>query len=116
MRAREAALVLAKRALEDTVVRAPHAGRVVGLAVKSGEIVAPSQSLFTLVASDEWYTTGNFPRDRAQEYQGRRLRHRYSLIDRAKPIKGRVTGISSGVPRHRCGQPAALRPLMWRNR
>ena len=31
-----------------------------GLSVLTGETVAPSQSLFTLVASDEWFAVANF--------------------------------------------------------
>lgn len=44
IQAREAALGVARRALDDTTVRASHDGRVVGLTVSTGEIVAPSQS------------------------------------------------------------------------
>ncbi|HLN08830.1 MAG TPA: biotin/lipoyl-binding protein, partial [Xanthobacteraceae bacterium] len=39
VRARQAALAIAQRALEDATVRAPHAGRVVGLTVLTGEMV-----------------------------------------------------------------------------
>ena len=38
----------------------PHDGYVTGLSVLTGETVAPSQSLFTLVASDEWFAVANF--------------------------------------------------------
>jgi multidrug efflux system membrane fusion protein len=55
VRARKAALAIARRALEDTTVRALHAGRVIGLTVRSGEMILPSQNLFTLVA----YNSGN---------------------------------------------------------
>src|SRR5262249_20808426 len=58
--AREAALALARRNLEDTEVRAPHAGLVVGLAVSSGEFVVPGQSLFVLVNTEEWFAIANF--------------------------------------------------------
>jgi multidrug efflux system membrane fusion protein len=39
-----ASVALAQRALDDTTVRAPHDGRVTGLAVLTGEMVLPSQS------------------------------------------------------------------------
>src|SRR4029077_7110153 len=52
--ARQAALALAKRNLEDTTVRATHDGLVVGLVVSSGEFVIPGQSLFTLINTEEW--------------------------------------------------------------
>ena len=50
MQARQAALAIARRALNDTVVRAWHEGRIVGLTVLAGEMVVPSQALFTLEA------------------------------------------------------------------
>jgi multidrug efflux pump subunit AcrA (membrane-fusion protein) len=45
VRARKAALAIAQRGLEDTTVRATHAGRVVGLSVSTGEMIAPSQTI-----------------------------------------------------------------------
>ncbi|MBV8320515.1 MAG: biotin/lipoyl-binding protein, partial [Hyphomicrobiales bacterium] len=55
--ARQAALALAKRNLEDTTVRAMHAGLIVGLLVSSGEFVALGQSLFTLINTEEWFAS-----------------------------------------------------------
>ena len=60
VRARKAALALAQRGLDDTTVRATHAGRVVGLSVSTGEMIAPSQTLFTLVNTEEWFAVANF--------------------------------------------------------
>jgi membrane fusion protein, multidrug efflux system len=57
--ARRAALAIARRALEDTTVRAPHNGLVVGLTISSGETIAPAQSLFTLINTDEWFAVAN---------------------------------------------------------
>jgi hypothetical protein len=50
VQARQAALAIARRALNDTVVRAWHEGRIVGLTLLAGEMVVPSQALFTLEA------------------------------------------------------------------
>lgn len=97
VQAREAALVLAKRALADTTVRAPHDGRVVGLAVLSGEMVAPSQSLFTLVADEEWHAVGNFREGALRHVALGDCATVYSLIDRSHAIRGKVDGIGSGV-------------------
>src|ERR1700733_7417839 len=60
VRARQAELGIAERHLRDTPVRATHAGRVVGLSVLSGEMVAPGQALFTLVNTEDWFAVGNF--------------------------------------------------------
>jgi hypothetical protein len=60
VQARQAALAIARRALDDTIVRAWHDGRVVGLTVLSGEMVVPSQALFTLISTEEWFAVANF--------------------------------------------------------
>lgn len=118
VQARRAALAIAERALRHTTVLAPHDGRVVGLSVTSGEIVAPSQSLFTLIASDEWFSVGNFRETVLKHVKVGDCATVYSLIDRARPMRGIVTGIGSGVldtervdlPR---GVPYVERSLNW---
>ena len=97
VQARQAALAIAQRNLEDTTVRASHAGRVVGLSVLSGEIVAPSQSLFTLVNDDEWFAVANFREVDLHAIAVGDCVTAYSMIDRDQPIKGVVQGIGSGV-------------------
>lgn len=97
VQARQAALAIAKRGLEDTTVRASHAGRVVGLSVLTGEIVAPSQSLFTLVDDEEWFVVANFREIDLHAVAVGDCVTAFSLIDRARPIKGVVQGIGSGV-------------------
>jgi multidrug efflux system membrane fusion protein len=97
VRARAAALGMARRALADASVRAMHPGRVVGLTVQTGEIVAPSQTLFTLVTNDAWYAVGNFRETQLRTIKVGDCATAYSLIDRAKPIKGFVQGIGAGV-------------------
>ena len=97
VQARQAALAIAQRNLEDTTVRASHAGRVVGLSVLTGEIIAPSQSLFTLVNDDEWFAVGNFREIDLHAIAVGDCATAYSMIDRDRPIKGIVQGIGSGV-------------------
>lgn len=97
VRARRAALAIAQRALDNTVVRAPHNGRVVGLTVLAGEIVAPSQSLFTLIGTDEWFAVANFRETALRPIKVGECATVYSLIDRTKPIKGVVASIGWGI-------------------
>jgi multidrug efflux system membrane fusion protein len=85
-------LGIARRALDDTTVRATHPGRVVGLTVQSGEMVIPSQTLFTLVTNDEWYAVGNFRETQLKAIKVGDCATAYSLIDRSKPIRGRCPG------------------------
>ena len=97
VRARQAALAIAKRALEDTTVRATHPGHVAGLSVRTGEIIAPSQSLFTLVTDDEWFAVANFRETELNAIKIGDCVTAYSMIDRSRPLKGVVQGIGAGV-------------------
>ena len=97
VQAREAELAIAERHLQDTTVRATHAGRVVGLAVLSGEMVAPGQSLFTLVNVDEWFAVGNFRETDLHAIAVGDCATVYSMIDRAAAVKGVVQGLGAGV-------------------
>jgi multidrug efflux system membrane fusion protein len=95
--ARRAALALAQRHLNDTTVRASHNGLVVGLTISSGEIAAPSQSLFTLINTDEWFAVANFRETDLNAIAIGDCATVFSMIDRQRPIKGAVEGVGWGV-------------------
>ncbi|KQR89943.1 hemolysin D [Burkholderia sp. Leaf177] len=95
--AREAALAIAQHSLESSIVRAPHNGFVTGLSVLAGETVAPNQSVFTLVHSDEWFAVANFRETELARIQPGDCATVYSMIDRSRAIHGKVTGIGAGV-------------------
>jgi membrane fusion protein, multidrug efflux system len=95
--ARQAALALAKRNLEDTTVRATHDGLVVGLTVSSGEFVAPGQSLFTLIDTEEWYASANLRETDLGAVHAGDCATVYSMIDRRVAIRGVVDSIGWGV-------------------
>lgn len=97
VQAREAELAIAERHLQDTTVRATHAGRVAGLAVLNGEMIAPGQSLFTLVNDEEWFAVGNFRETDLHAIAVGDCTTVYSMIDRAAAIKGVVQGLGAGV-------------------
>lgn len=97
VRAREAAVALARHALASATVHAPHDGRVVGLTVASGEIVAPSQSLFTLVLSHEWSAVANLRESDLARVAVGDCATVYSMIDRRQALRGTVQGIGAGV-------------------
>jgi multidrug efflux system membrane fusion protein len=97
LHAREAALAIAPRALDDTVVRAPHEGWVTGLSVLSGEIVAPNQSIFTLIDSGEWFAVANFRETSLGAIAVGDCATVFSMIDRSQPIRGKVVGIGAGI-------------------
>ncbi|MFM0729714.1 multidrug transporter subunit MdtN [Paraburkholderia sediminicola] len=95
--AREAALALAQRGLDDTIVRASQNGFVTGLSVLAGETVAPHQSIFTLVHADEWFAVANFREGALARIQPGDCATVYSMIDRSQAIHGKVIGIGAGV-------------------
>ena len=97
VQARKAALALAQRGLEDTTVRATHAGRIVGLSVSTGEMVAPSQTVFTLVNTEEWFAVADFRETDLAAIAAGDCVTVYSMIDRQQPLKGIVQGLGTGV-------------------
>ncbi|HKD86057.1 MAG TPA: multidrug transporter subunit MdtN [Terriglobales bacterium] len=97
IRAATAALANARRALADTEVRAPHDGRIVGLHTSTGEVVAPSQSLFTLINTEEWFASANFRETDLQRISPGECVTVYSMIDRRQPIKGVVDSVGYGI-------------------
>jgi membrane fusion protein, multidrug efflux system len=97
VKAAQAALAIAQKALRDTEVYAPQDGRIVGLAIRAGEMVAPTQSLFTLIATDEWHAIANFRESELPHVQVDDCATVYSMIDRTQPIRGKVDGIGWGV-------------------
>lgn len=97
VRARQAAHALALHNLENTKVYAPHDGFVVGLNNAPGQIVAPGQSLFTLIDASSWYAAATF---RETELAGVAVGDCATvriLADGSAAVKGRVTGIGRGV-------------------
>jgi multidrug efflux system membrane fusion protein len=70
---------------------------VVGLAVLSGEMVAPGQSLFTLVNDEEWFAVGNFRETDLHAVAVGDCATVYSMIDRMTVIRGVVQGLGAGV-------------------
>jgi len=97
VQAATAALAIAQRALDDTTVRAPHDGRVVGLTVTTGEMVLPSQSLFTLVDTDEWFAVANLRETEVHAVAVGDCATVYSMIDRSQALKGTVIGVGWGI-------------------
>ncbi|WP_187491308.1 HlyD family efflux transporter periplasmic adaptor subunit, partial [Pantoea agglomerans] len=97
LHAREAALARAQHALDDTVVRAPHDGLVTGLSVLPGETLAPNQSIFTLIDAREWFAVGNFRETSLSRIAVGDCATVYSMIDRSRPLTGKVVGIGAGI-------------------
>jgi membrane fusion protein, multidrug efflux system len=59
--------------------------------------VAPSQSLFTLINTDEWFAVANFRETDLNAIAIGDCATVFSMIDRQRPIKGAVEGVGWGV-------------------
>lgn len=113
--ARKAALAIAELALEDTTVRAPHDGRVVGLTVGAGEFVLPGQSVFTLVDTSNWYASAAFVETELGRIHVGSCATVFALADRTVPIRGRVEGVGWGVTSEQMVDLPSALPLVPRS-
>jgi len=90
-------VAIARRALAQTEVRAPVAGKVVGLKIAAGGMALPGVPLFSLIDSASWVASGLFPET---ELAGIRVGDGadvFVMIDPAVRIPGSVEGIGWGV-------------------
>jgi multidrug efflux system membrane fusion protein len=92
-----AAVGIAERALSDTTVRAAHDGLIVGLTVSTGEQVIPSQSLFTLINTEDWYANANFRETDLADIAVGDCATVFSMVDQRQPMAGVVDGTGWGV-------------------
>lgn len=97
IRARQAALAIALHELENTVVRAPQAGRIVGLSASEGDYVLPAQTLFTLIRTDAWFVTASFTETTLPRIPAGACATVFVLTDRNVPIRGVVDSVGWGV-------------------
>ena len=109
--AREAALAIATRAIEDTTVRAPHDGRIVGFSITSGEVVIPAQALFTLIDTETSYAVANFRETELKAIAIGDCVTAYSMIERRSAAERHRRGDRLGSIRRGAHQSAALRPV-----
>lgn len=118
VRANRAQVAIARRALEQTQVRAPVAGKVVGLTLAPGGYVLTGVPLFTLIDSSSWAAKGLFPET---DLAGIRVGDRADVFVMIEPrvrIAGRVEGIGWGVVSDAEGAalgslPYVARTLNW---
>ncbi|WP_285537169.1 multidrug transporter subunit MdtN [Brucella sp. NBRC 12950] len=97
VRARQAALALAQHNLDNSIVRAPHDGRVVGVINGTGQIIAPGQSVFTLIDTSSWYASATFPETELSGIKVGDCAQVRILANSSIVIQGIVEGIGWGV-------------------
>jgi multidrug efflux system membrane fusion protein len=67
------------------------------LTISTGEVVAPSQALFTLINAEEWFASANFREIDLNRIEPGACVTVYSMIDRRVAMKGVVESIGYGV-------------------
>ncbi len=97
VRARQAALALAQHNLDNSKVYAPHDGHIVGIINSTGQIIAPGQSVFTLIDASSWYASATFPETELGEIKVGDCATVRILANNAVKIQGRIEGIGWGV-------------------
>lgn len=97
VRARQAALAVAQHNLGNSAVRAPHDGRIVGIANSTGQIIVPGQSVFTLIDTSSWYASATFPETELGGIKVGDCADVRILADSSIVVKGKVQGIGWGV-------------------
>jgi len=97
VRARQAALALAQHNLDNSVVYAPHDGRVVGVRNGTGQIIAPGQSVFTLIDTSSWYASATFPETELTGIKVGDCAEVRIMANSSIVVKGVIEGIGWGV-------------------
>ncbi|TPW35069.1 multidrug transporter subunit MdtN [Oecophyllibacter saccharovorans] len=92
-----AVLAQAQYNLNQTRVYAPQDGYVASLDVRSGELLAPHQVLFTLITDSTWYAMANIRELDLPPIKPGDCATVYSMINRHIPMKGTVLSIGWGV-------------------
>lgn len=113
--ARKAALAIADRALADTQVRAPFAGKVAGLAAAPGDFVLTGETVFTLIDTSAWYASAAFLETALPGIAVGDCATVYVLADKSKAIRGRVEGTSWGVSSENVITLPRLLPIVPKN-
>ena len=116
LRGAEAAEALAQRDLRNTVLRAPFAGKVVGLEISEGTYALTGHPLFTLIDTSHWYAIANFRETDLRHVNIGDTSHIWLMADTGHALKGHVDSVGWGVRPENGGAPglpAVNRSLNW---
>jgi len=112
----EAAQANAERNYDLTTLRAPFAGKVVGLQIAEGTFAVAGQPLFSLIKSDEWYAVADFRETELPRIAvGDRVTV-WTMSESNIAFQGRVESLGAGVQssdKDGPGLPVVGRDLNW---
>jgi multidrug efflux system membrane fusion protein len=112
----EAVEANAARNYDLTTLRAPFAGRVVGLQIAEGTFAVAGHPLFTLIKSDAWYAIANFRETELPRIAVGDRATVWTMSESNSAFAGRVESLGSGVqPTDQGGPglPVVGRDLNW---
>ena len=92
-----ALVALAQRDLDNTTVRAPFDGRVVGLTMPAGEYVITGQTVFSLIDTSSWEAVAFFRETELPSIQIGDAAEVFLMAAPNRPIRGTVSAVGWGV-------------------
>jgi multidrug efflux system membrane fusion protein len=112
-----AALALAERDLNKTVVRSPCDGRITALQVAAGEFASTGNPVFTILDTEQWYAIGNFRETDLAGITPGQPATVYVMAQPNLPLRGQVEslgwGVASNVSATFGGLPHVESTLNW---
>jgi membrane fusion protein, multidrug efflux system len=112
----EAAAANAARNYDLTTLRAPFAGKVVGLQIAEGTFALPGHPLFSLVKSDAWYAIADFRETELPRISVGDRAMVWTMSESNIAFTGRVESLGAGVQstdQDGPGLPIIGRDLNW---
>jgi multidrug efflux system membrane fusion protein len=112
----EAAEANAARNYDLTTLRAPFAGKVVGLQIAEGTYAVTGQPLFSLIKSDAWYAVADFRETELPRIGVGDRATVWTMSESNSAFAGRVESLGAGVQaatQGGPGLPAVGRDLNW---
>ena len=106
----------AARNLELTTLRAPFAGKVVGLQLAEGSFATAGHPLFSLIKSDAWYAIADFRETELPRIAVGDRATVWTMAQSNYAIEGRVASLGAGVQstdQDGPGLPVVGRDLNW---
>src|ERR1700685_1814683 len=112
----QAAEANAARNYDLTTLRAPFAGKVVGLQIAEGAFAVAGHPLFSLIKSDAWYAIADFRETELPRIAVGDRATVWTMADSGRAIGGRVESLGAGVQstdQDGPGLPQTGRDLDW---
>ena len=112
-----AMVALARRDLDNTTVRAPFDGLVVGLTIPVGEFVISGQAVFSMIDTSQWEAVAYFRETELPAIRIGDSANVFVMADPERPIPGTVISMGWGIRSEEAvtvlGLPVVSSSLNW---